>query len=610
MCGIVGYVGDRECSDILLSGLRRLEYRGYDSAGIAIGQEGGDVQILRSQGKLDKLINAYRDEPFDGRIGLGHTRWATHGSPSERNAHPHSAGDVVVAHNGIIENYMELKERLQAAGRTFESDTDTEVIAHLIDEQLQNNRDLHLATRDALAEVEGSYAVIVMERAKPDKVVVARNASPMVLSRKGNEVFAASDIPAVLPYTREFLFLEDGDIGVLEQNSIKVYDKDGNIADRETKQIDWDPASAEKQGYKHFMLKEIHEQPTRIIDTLRGRVRPGHADVELEDIGFDTEAVQRLDKIVFLACGTSHYATLIAKNLVEAFAGISVDAELASEFRYRKPVIDENTLAVAVSQSGETADTLAAIRQADKLGASTLGIINVLESTIAREADERIYTHAGPEIGVASTKAFTAQLAAVAMLAIWLGRQRGELETERSTEMLQALRSMPNRLDDVLELEDDFESFAPEIADVDSALYLGRGLMHPVALEGALKLKEISYIHAEGYAAGEMKHGPIALIDEEMPVIVLAPQNETYDKTLSNLEEVKAREGQIIAIASEDDDKIDHYADTVFRVPEVPAFVEPIVYTVAVQLLAYYVADFKGTDIDQPRNLAKSVTVE
>ena len=611
MCGIVGYIGAKECSDILLSGLKNLEYRGYDSAGIAIGTDGGDVQMCRVKGKLNKLYEAYHSDPFDGTIGLGHTRWATHGRPSKTNAHPHRAGRVILAHNGIIENYGEIKSRLVDKGRAFDSQTDTEVLAHLIDQELANGAsDLHAATRQALQQVEGSYALVIMTADNPDRLVVARNASPMVIGTSDGDIFAASDIPAVLEYTRDFQFLEDGDTAVLTRDGAEIYDADGEPVERETKHINWDPISAEKQGYKHFMLKEIHEQPARIIDTLRGRVDPEAGDVDLREVDIDPEWLADVDKIVMIACGTSFHACQVAKYAIEQVARVPVEIDLAHEFRYRDPIIDENTLCVPVSQSGETADTLAAMGEARERGARVLSIVNVIESTMARESDGVLYTHAGPEIGVASTKAFTTQLAAVNMLAVWLGRRRGVLDQDTACEYLKALRQTPNLMEKILNRTDIYEKIARRYSDAESVLYMGRGNQFPIAREGALKLKEISYIHAEGLAAGEMKHGHIALIDEEMPVVVIAPRGGVYDKVFSNLEEAKARQGELIAIATEGDEQIAELADMVVEVPEASDFIQPMLSVVAAQLLAYHVADFKGTDIDQPRNLAKSVTVE
>ena len=611
MCGIVGYVGTECCAHLLLSGLRRLEYRGYDSAGIAIANDDGQVQVCRAEGKLTNLEQAYRQEPFDGAIGVGHTRWATHGRPSESNAHPHRAGRVVVAHNGIIENYLELKEKLTAQGREFTSETDTEVVAHLIDEAWNpSTHSLHEATCEALEEIEGSYALAVISTENPEELVVARNASPMVIARGRDCAFAASDVPAVLDHTRRFIFLHDGDTAVLRTGGIEVFDSNGEPVEREVKRIAWDPISAEKQGYKHFMLKEIHEQPARITDTLRGRVSVDRGEVHLPELGLDEQTVQKLDKIVFVACGTSFFAAQIAKYMIEEVARIPVETDLASEFRYRNPLISDDTLAIAISQSGETADTLAAIREAGERGARTLGIVNVIESTIAREADGVIYTHAGPEIGVASTKAFTTQLTAVAMLAIKLGRLKGTLDVAQARELIEALRHVPAEMENLLQDSSLYEKLARGYSQAKSFLYLGRGNQYPIAMEGALKLKEISYIHAEGYAAGEMKHGPIALIDRNMPVVVLSPRNSVYEKTASNLEEVKARGGRIIAIGTEGDERLDAFSDVVIPLPKVHEFVQPLISVVVVQLIAYHIADFKGTDIDQPRNLAKSVTVE
>ena len=612
MCGIVGYIGRRECSDVLLEGLRRLEYRGYDSAGIAIGEEGDGVRVVRAEGKLRNLERAYLLDPFEGTIGLGHTRWATHGEPSEANAHPHRAGRVVIAHNGIIENYAELKRELLEQGHEFHSATDTEVIAHLIDRELERagDADLHAATRRALARVRGSYALVIMETERPDELVVARRASPMVIGLGEGEFFAASDVPAVLSHTREFIFLEDGDTAVLKRDGVRVMDAEGQPVERAAKKINWDPISAEKQGYKHFMLKEIFEQPARIIDTLRGRITPEHDDVTLAEVDIEDEWLAEVDKIVFVACGTSFYASLLAKYMIERHARVPVECDLASEFRYRDPILGPRTLCVAISQSGETADTLAAMRMARQLGAKCLGICNVVESTIAREADGVFYTHAGPEIGVASTKAFSTQLAAVAMLSVWLGRRRGELDGAQARELLEALRAVPTAMESILQDQTPYEEIAREFHEARSFLYLGRGAQYPIACEGALKLKEISYIHAEGYASGEMKHGPIALIDEHLPVVVIAPQDRIYEKVLSNLEEVKARGGRVIAVVTEGDEHIGPMADVVLSIPDAHELVHPLLTVTVVQLLAYHVADFKGTDVDQPRNLAKSVTVE
>lgn len=611
MCGIVGYVGFRPCSDILLSGLSRLEYRGYDSAGIAIGVDDGQVRIVRASGKLRQLERAYYEAAFDGTIGLGHTRWATHGSPTENNAHPHRAGRVVIAHNGIIENYNILKESLIAKGRVFESETDTEVVAHLIDEALaQGAESLHAAVREALDQIHGSYALVIMSTENPDELIVARHASPMVIGVGEGEVFAASDVPAVLAHTRSFIFLEDGDTAILNREGVSIFDESGQSVERAEKRINWDPISAEKQGFKHFMLKEIFEQPARIVDTLRGRVSPDLSDVNISEVDIDETWLAGVEKVVFIACGTSFYASQVGKYMLERYARIAVETELASEFRYRDPIITENTLCVAISQSGETADTLAAMRMARQLGARCLSICNVVESTIARESNGVFYTHAGPEIGVASTKAFITQLSAVAMLTVWLGRRRGTLGELAASELLEALRTTPTAVEEILSDMSVYDQIAKQFSEANSFLYLGRGAQYPIACEGALKLKEISYIHAEGYAAGEMKHGPIALIDEHLPVVVLAPKDRVYDKIVSNLEEVKARGGRVIAVVSRGDDQVGRHSDFVIEIPQAHEMIQPMLTVVVVQLIAYTIADFKGTDVDQPRNLAKSVTVE
>ena len=611
MCGIVGYIGKKQCGDLIVDGLKRLEYRGYDSAGIALGLEDGSVRTVRAEGKLRELERAYLQDPFDGTIGLGHTRWATHGRPTQVNAHPHRAGRVVIAHNGIIENYNTLKRALIERGRTFKSQTDTEVVAHLIDEALeQDDSSLHEAVKQALSQIHGSYALVIMRTDRPEELVVARQASPMVLGIGQGEVFAASDVPAVLAHTREFIFLHDGDTAILTRDGAQIFDAQGAPTTRPQRRINWDPISAEKQGYKHFMLKEIFEQPARVIDTLRGRVLPDLTDVNVSEIDIDRGWLEGVQKIVFVACGTSFYAAQVGQYMLERHARVSVDTELASEFRYRDPVIDDTTLCIAISQSGETADTLAAMRMARELGAKCLSICNVVESTIARESDGVFYTHAGPEIGVASTKAFMTQLSAVAMLTVWLGRRRGTLSEDSARELLEALRAVPTGIEALLQDLTPYQEIAQRFGKASSFLYLGRGSQYPIACEGALKLKEISYIHAEGYAAGEMKHGPIALIDEHLPVVVLAPKDRVYDKIVSNLEEVKARGGRVIAVVSQDDDHIEAYSDVVLRIPDAHEFVQPLLTVVVVQLIAYTIADFKGTDVDQPRNLAKSVTVE
>ena len=608
MCGIVGYIGPRSPLEVLLEGLRRLEYRGYDSAGVAVFHK-GRIEIRRVEGKIAKLAELVKGEKFDGHVGIGHTRWATHGRPSETNAHPHLAGRVAVVHNGIIENYLALKKELQSAGRQFISETDTEVIAHLVDEELRAGKSLPEAVREGLKRLKGSYAVCFLVEGE-ERLVAARMESPMVIGIGDGEYFAASDVPAVLPYTRDFLFLEDGDIALISPEGVSIFDLQGRERTPPQRRVDWSPAMAEKEGYKHFMLKEIHEQPRAVTDTLRGRVLEEEGEVFLEDFPLTDEEVRELERVLFVACGTSWHAALIGEYLMETLARLPARAEIASEFRYRDPVGDSRTLLVAISQSGETADTIAGVREGKKRGFRTLSICNVLESTISREAEGVIYTHAGPEIGVASTKAFTAQLAALQLLALYTGRRRGVISQQELKGHIRSLKRIPHLMEEVLKAEGEIQRIARGHVHYKDFLYLGRGISYPVALEGALKLKEISYIHAEGYPAGEMKHGPIALIDEDMPVVIVAPEDHTYEKTLGNIEEVKSRSGRVIALVNHGDSRIREQADEVIRVPHTPPLLSPFVNTLPLQLLAYHIADFLGTDVDQPRNLAKSVTVE
>lgn len=610
MCGVVGYIGQDDCATIILNGLKKLEYRGYDSAGLAISEKAGALKVIRAEGKLANLERIFYKEPFAGSRGLGHIRWATHGAPTEVNAHPHVAGNIVLAHNGIIENYRALRDKLAEQGREFSSATDTEVVAHLIDSELKNANSLHDAVLKSLAQVQGSYAFVVMDVNDPDTLVVARNAAPMVLGRSENGAFAASDIPAVLEHTRRFVFLHDGDTAILGRETTQIFDVAGKPVDRPEKLIQWDPISAEKQGYKHFMLKEIFEQPSSIIDTLRGRADVDAGDINLGEVDIDPEFLKSVNRVVVVACGGSYYSAMVAKYFIEEHTRIPFEVELASEYRYRKPIIDKNTLCLAISQSGETADTLAALREAKRLGAKIMCICNVIESTIARESDGVLYTHAGPEIAVASTKASTAQLVALAMLGIWLGRRKGTLSADQGRSWIEALRAVPTSIEDILTNLDPYKEIAKKFASATSFLYLGRGQQYPVALEGALKLKEISYIHAEGYASGEMKHGPIALIDENMPIVAIVLKDSVYDKTISNLMEAHARQGKVIALVSEGDDSLADIAEIVIELPTVDERVQSIITYVAVQLISYFIADLKGTDIDQPRNLAKSVTVE
>jgi glucosamine--fructose-6-phosphate aminotransferase (isomerizing) len=611
MCGIVGFVGrGHRAMDVLIDGLRRLEYRGYDSAGVAI-VDAGEIHVRRALGKLANLEGALRDKPIGGSIGIGHTRWATHGKPSERNAHPHRAGSVVVVHNGIIENYRRLRQEFEAAGRSMSSDTDTELIAHLIDVEIGKGKDLLTAAREACGRLEGSYAFAALATSAPDYIVAAKNGgSPIILGLGEKQTFLASDIPAILPYTRKMVFLEDGDFAVLTEDGIQVVDRAGRPLEREPKPIQWDPISAEKGGYDRFMQKEIFEQPRAIMDTIGTRVVESECDIDLNGIDFSKAKVERLRRMTLVACGTAYYSCLVGKYLYEQIARIPVEVDLASEFRYREPILDESCLVVPVSQSGETADTLAALRQGKAGGARVLSICNVREATIARESDDVLYTHAGPEIGVASTKAFTTQIVAHYLLALKLGIARGKLSREAARVHIEQLLRLPRMVERTLLVDESVRAIAQKFYNASNFLFLGRGIMYPIALEGALKLKEISYIHAEGYAAGEMKHGPIALIDEHMPVVVIANRSRVYDKVLSNLEQVRSREGTVIAVASEGDAEIAEKANEVIRVPDLGEHLTSILVTLPLQLLAYHVAVLKGTDVDQPRNLAKSVTVE
>jgi glucosamine--fructose-6-phosphate aminotransferase (isomerizing) len=611
MCGIVGVVGrGLEAQQVIVDGLRRLEYRGYDSAGVAIF-DGRQIAIRRAVGKLGNLEAALRDRPLGGRIGVGHTRWATHGKPSERNAHPHKAGSVVVVHNGIMENYRELRAELEASGHTIASDTDTELIAHLIDDRLRAGSDLVRAVREACARVVGSYAFGVLSETDPDHIVVAKHGgSPIVLGLGEKQSYLASDIPAILPYTRQMMFLEDGEFAVLSEDGVQVMDRDGRPIDREPRAIQWDPISAEKGGYDRFMQKEIFEQPRAITDTIGTRVVDAESDIDLDGIDLSPAKVRAIERVALVACGTAWHACLVGKYMIEQLAGIPCDVDLASEFRYRSPILGEGVLVIPVSQSGETADTLAALREGRRQGSRVLAVCNVRDATIARESHDVLYTHAGPEIGVASTKAFTTQVVALYMLALKLGIANGKLSKAQARERISELMRLPRLVERTLRLDDSLRAIAQKYMHAADFLYLGRGVMVPIAFEGALKLKEISYIHAEAYAAGEMKHGPIALIDEKMPVVMIATQSPIYDKVISNLEQVRARDGMVIAVASEGDDTIAAKANDVIHVPDLGEYLSAVLVTVPLQLLAYHVAVLKGTDVDQPRNLAKSVTVE
>ena len=607
MCGIVGYIGNRQATPILVNGLRKLEYRGYDSAGVSVWNDGVS-RVVRCRGKLAGLEAKLITEPAPGHVGIGHTRWATHGRPSDENSHPHKVGSISVIHNGIIENHLALRSELIAAGAKFYSETDTEIFAHLVDRALVGGAaDLTAAVRTALARVHGAFAFVVMNDKDPSTLVAAKNASPLVIGIGEGENFVASDVTAILSETRNVIFIDEGDLVTVSKDKVTITDFDGKPRHREVKKITWSATQAEKGGFKHYMLKEIHEQPRSVADTLVGRFGLEQDDINFDGLDLDVKNIKR---IVFVACGTSFHASMVGEYMIEALARIPVECEVASEFRYRDPIIGPGDLVVAVSQSGETADTMAAVREAKSKGAKILAISNVLESSIPRLADYAFYTHAGPEIGVASTKAFTTQLVAMAMFAIYLGRRNGKLSPARAKELLAEMLALPAKMRDVVEHGAQIQALARRYGNAVGFLFLGRGAQHPIALEGALKLKEISYIHAEGYSAGEMKHGPIALIDEKLPVVVLVPKGPNYDKVMSNLAEVRARQGRVLAVATRGDNEIGSNCDDVILVPDTAVELQPILTVLPLQMLSYYVADFKGTDIDQPRNLAKSVTVE
>lgn len=609
MCGIIGYVGPKKVVPVLLDGLKRLEYRGYDSAGVAFLQQ-GELYVYRSVGKIKELENMLWGKNLAGDIGIGHTRWATHGRPSEENAHPHvdCSGEIVLVHNGIIENYVPLKEKLIAEGHRFTSETDTEVIVHLIEKYLDG--DLEEAMRRALSEVSGAYAVAAMWKRDPDRIVGARCSSPLVVGLGEGEFLIASDIPALLAHTRNVLFLEDHETAVISREGVMVATLEGDPVHRAVERVAWNPMLAEKGGYKHFMLKEIYEQPRAIRDTILGRYSLETGEIYLDGMEAMEEYLPLAQRVVLVACGTSWHAALVAKFLLEEIARIPVEVDYSSEFRYRDLILEPDTLVVAISQSGETLDTLVALREARRRDCRVVSIVNVVGSSIARESDGVFHTHAGPEIGVASTKAFTAQLAALYLFALYLGRRRGSVDTPRAQDLLAALLRLPQLAEETLRCDEAVERLSRIYYQHADFLYLGRGVNYPIALEGALKLKEISYIHAEGYPAGEMKHGPIALIDAKMPVVVLAPQDRTYAKILANIQEVKARGGIVIAVGTEGDTELAVRVDHCVTVPATRPQLAPILSVIPLQLLAYHIAVRKGCDVDQPRNLAKSVTVE
>jgi len=624
MCGIVGYVGKKSVVPIIIEGLRRLEYRGYDSAGIAVAGNGNGLQLRRAEGKLRNLEEVIRLKPLDGTYGIGHTRWATHGRPTEENAHPHRdcTGKIVVVHNGIVENYLSLKKKLVEEGHKFTTETDTEVIAHLIEKYSSSTgnghrRSLEDAVRQAVKQLTGVFALAVISSDEPNKIVAARNGPPAVIGLGNDEYFVASDVPAILHHTRDIFFLADGDMAIVTADGVQLTDFDGKPVVRQVQHVMWDPILAEKGGFKHFMLKEIYEQPRAVRDTTLGRVSQETGHIFLDQMEISEAEFRSAKKINIIACGTSWHAAQAGKFMIESLARVPVEVDYASEWRYRNPIVDPETITLVVSQSGETADTIAAQREAKSRGSKTLAICNVVGSMITREAQGTIYTHAGPEIGVASTKAFTGQLTALYIFAMYMAQVRGVMSAERAQAAMLELTRIPSKLETILTHDEACDELAKRYQKVHDFLFLGRGIHYPIALEGALKLKEISYIHAEGYPAGEMKHGPNALIDENLPVVVIATRDVTspasvlrYEKTISNLKEVKARSGVVLALATEGDEEIREAADHILYVPAAPEELSPILEIVPLQLLAYHIAVRRGCDVDQPRNLAKSVTVE
>jgi glutamine---fructose-6-phosphate transaminase (isomerizing) len=618
MCGIVGYIGPKRVVPLILDGLRRLEYRGYDSAGIAVLGDNGKLEIRRAPGKLRNLEESIRNTPLDGMYGIGHTRWATHGRPTEENAHPHRdcTGEIVVVHNGIIENYIDLKKQLLAEGHKFQTETDTEIIAHLL-EKFSKNASLEEAVLKAVKIMGGTYALVAVSAKDPNKIVAARLGPPIVVGLGEHEFFVASDIPAILAHTRSVFFLGDGEVAVLTPQGVKLLDFESHAIHRPPQHISWDPIMAEKGGFKHFMQKEIFEQPRAVRDTLLGRISQETGKVFLDEMDISDADFKNLRDVKIVACGTSWHAGLAGKFMIERLAHVPVEVDYGSEYRYRDPIVDKHSLVIAISQSGETADTLAAEREARQKGSKVLAICNVVGAMLTREANGTIYTHAGPEIGVASTKAFTGQLAALLLTALHLGQVRGKLTSIASQNLMQEITRIPHKIENILQRDAEIEELARKLFRHTDFLYLGRGIHYPIALEGALKLKEISYIHAEGYPAGEMKHGPNALIDENLPVVMIATRDESdpgsmlrYEKTISNLQEVKARDGIVIAVVTEGDHLARESADHVIEIPSAPDLIAPILEIVPLQMLAYHIAVRRGCDVDQPRNLAKSVTVE
>ena len=614
MCGIIGYIGSKPVVPVLIEGLRRMEYRGYDSAGVALVSPEG-ISLRRSAGKLANLENAIRIEPVDGLYGVGHTRWATHGRPTEENAHPHRdcTGRIVVVHNGIIENYLELKKELQSQGHEFKTETDTEIVAHLVEREMRDDG-LENAVRRALVYLRGMFAIVLVSVEDPEKIVAVRNGPPIVVGLGKDEFFVASDIPAILAHTRDVVFLGDEEMAIITRSGVQFTDYAGGAVSKTTQRVLWDPIAAEKGGHKHFMLKEIFEQPTAARDTILGRVSLDRGQIFLEDLNIPEETFRTLQKVTIIACGTSWHAALVGKYLIEALAQVPVEVDYGSEYRYRNPIVASNELAIVITQSGETADTLAALREAKKKGAQSIAICNVVGSMATREAQGTVYTHAGPEIGVASTKAFTSQLIALQLLALYMAQVRGTLTPAQIRDHITELLQMPQTLELALKASASLDKVAERFYNRTDFLFLGRGINYPIALEGALKLKEISYIHAEGYPAGEMKHGPIALIDERMPVVAIAPNDHVFEKMIGNVQEAKARGGSVIALTTEGDPRmagvLDPQTDVIVQMPATTALLTPVVMTIPLQLLAYHIAVRRGCDVDQPRNLAKSVTVE
>ena len=614
MCGIIGYIGSKPVVPVLLEGLRRMEYRGYDSAGVAVVSPEG-ITLRRSAGKLANLEQAIRVEPVEGLYGVGHTRWATHGRPTEENAHPHRdcTGRIVVVHNGIIENYLELKKELESQGHEFKTETDTEIVAHLVEREMRDDG-LENAVRRALTYMRGMFAIVLVSVEDPEKIVAVRNGPPIVVGLGKDEFFVASDIPAILAHTRDVVFLGDEEMAVITRSGVQFTDYHGRAVSKTTQRVMWDPIAAEKGGHKHFMLKEIFEQPTAARDTILGRVSLDRGQIFLADLNISDETLRAVQKVSIIACGTSWHAGLVGKYLIEALAQIPVEVDYGSEYRYRNPIVASNELAVVITQSGETADTLAALREAKRKGAHSVAICNVVGSMATREAEGTVYTHAGPEIGVASTKAFTSQLVALQLLALYMAQVRGTLTSAQIRNHIAELLQMPQTIEQTIKASTVMEKVAERFYNRSDFLFLGRGINYPIALEGALKLKEISYIHAEGYPAGEMKHGPIALIDEQMPVVAIAPNDHVFEKMIGNVQEAKARGGSVIALTTDGDTRmaavLDRQTDVVVPLPATTALLTPVVMTVPLQLLAYHIAVRRGCDVDQPRNLAKSVTVE